>query len=261
MIEPNYFKPLKIKQLQKNGLGKGVSVLVIGTGCNTKLDELKDVIELPSIFSDDLKGDNARFGHETQVASIIYFIAPKTRIYSLDVDSETLSDPIKGFKFALDNYDKYRWDLINCSMNTGGTDELKGYLKALKEKGVITLSTTGNEGSNEPGYPAKWTSEDLCISVGSCDFNWNKSKFSNAGEDVLFPGEALTTLWKDYDKKKHPATYKWMYTSGTSFACPIATGILALAISRFGLSGVAFSMSGARTYLREYVKSLQEKSS
>ena len=252
----NYFQPIKLKQLQKRTLGEGVNVLIMGTGCETRLEELKDVIELPSVFADDLPGDNERWGHETQVCSIIKFIAPKSKLYSLDMDNTNVRDVLLAFKWVVENYDKYKFDLINLSTNTGNTKELKDLLIKLKDKGGILLSTTGNDGADTPNYPAAWSKEDLCISIGSCNFKWQKSSFSNAGEDVLLPGEGLQTLWKGYDRKIHPKEYKYMYSTGTSFACPIATGILALAMSRFEQDGIGFYLEGAKKYIQEYVKTL-----
>lgn len=126
----------------------------------------------------------------------------------------------EGIVYAADNGAK----IINCSW--GGD----GFSKAGQEvvsyaisKGVLVVTSAGNENTGEPSYPAAF---DGVLSVGSTDDNDARSYYSNYGTwvDVMAPGRRIYSTWKHN-------TYE--YLSGTSMASPLAAGLAGLVASRF----------------------------
>ena len=214
----NYIRLKKLHQQYGQGLGK--KILVIGTGC-TIVPGLETVTELPSVVPNDLPGDESQVGHETAVCSVIQRIAPKARIYSLDVSGTTLSYHLEGWKKIIEWYPQYKWDFINCSFNSGNTDEYKEPIKQLTAMGAVVVAATGNDGASMPGYPAAWSKDGLVIAIGGCTKDGLRWVSSNDGHDILLPCVDIKCLWKH----KIP---KYTYFMGTSIATPIASGMLAV---------------------------------
>jgi hypothetical protein len=106
-------------------------------------------------------------------------------------------------------------------LSLGGTSKSVVYEKVFErvhDLGVIMVCAAGNEATNNPSYPASYPH---CIAVASLDSSNILSDFSNYGEWVTTsaPGEDIPTAEgsKYYNKG-----------SGTTFACTIATAVVAL---------------------------------
>ncbi len=110
-------------------------------------------------------------------------------------------------------------DIINMSL--GGPYENQTVQDAINyahQNEVIVVAAAGNDGTDEPQYPAAY---DHVVAVSSVDEDGQISEFSNYGDfiDITAPGgEIVTTVMND--------SYK--FVSGTSFAAPQITGVLAL---------------------------------
>ena len=91
-----------------------------------------------------------------------------------------------------------------------------------KEKEVILVSASGNDGLSTLAYPARY--EDV-IGVSSIDANGRVSSFSNYGNgvDIAAPGVGVLTAWDNNDLA---------YFSGTSVSTAFVTGALASEMSR-----------------------------
>jgi subtilisin family serine protease len=186
-------------------------------------------------------GDNdPRFGttlhhHGTIVAAIIAAqpgelpivgIAPGVRIMDVrfldSSNSFRASDWgtfVEAIEYAVDN----GADIINLSIYANGRPP-KSFEEALRTataRGVIIVGITGNLGESDVMYPAKYDSVLAVSATASSDL---LASFSNRGPEVALcaPGEAITALTKG----GRAATQ-----SGTSFAAPHVSGILALMLS------------------------------
>jgi len=119
--------------------------------------------------------------------------------------------------------------IVSCSFSLGSPSStlntrFTAYANSARGGlGGIALAATGNDGSNQfIGYPA---SHPDVLAVGASDFNDSRASFSNwgAGLDFLSPGVFIPTT-------RYDGGYDTSF-SGTSAACPIAAGAVALMLS------------------------------
>ncbi len=216
-----------------------VTVAIIDTGIDDNHDEFVGRISSKSYNSvtetvgiSEVIDDQ---GHGTMVAGIIGAqknnstgIAGITSNVQLMVikanadGKETFQDSaiIEGIYYAADN----GADIINLSL--GSTYEnpyTKEALDYASSLGVIVVAASGNDGTNEAFYPAAF---DSTISVSAVGEDTLIAEYSNYGEtiDISAPGTDIitTTTNNGYGS-----------VSGTSFAAPQVSGVLALMLSYF----------------------------
>jgi len=127
----------------------------------------------------------------------------------------SLTDIASAIRYAADN----GADIINMSLGGGGyTDTLKNAVSYAVSNGALPICAAGNSGSRGVSYPAKY---DECVAVSAVDENENLASFSQYGPDldVAAPGVDVLSTWNDSPYNR---------ISGTSMACPAASGVAAL---------------------------------
>ena len=125
-------------------------------------------------------------------------------------------------------------DVINMSLGGGGyTDTMKNAVSYAVSNGALPICAAGNDGSSSVSYPAGYSE---CVAVSAVDENENLASFSQYGSelDVASPGVDVLSTWTEYN-----STYGGDYNkiSGTSMACPNASGVAALGLAAAGGSG------------------------
>ena len=206
-----------------------VIVAVVDTGIDLdhpefqgKLTEGYNVIE----DNNNPMDDN---GHGTHVAGII---AARTNngdgiagitwnsklmpIKAIGADgSGTAFDIAQGIYWAVD----HGADVINLSLgNYTSSAALKEACRYAYSKNVVLVAATGNDATDQPGYPAAY---EEVLGVSAVDHNRNRADFSNYGTyvDVVAPGVDIpsTYIYSDYAA-----------LSGTSMACPHVAAVASL---------------------------------
>jgi len=129
-------------------------------------------------------------------------------------------DDIKNaIEYAADN----NADIISMSFGGPESSMIQDICNYAYNKGSLLVSSSGNEGKQIVGYPARY---EEVIAVGAIDEYNNRCSFSNMGPnlELVAPGyQILSTIPGDnYD-----------YISGTSMAAPHVAGVAALAKSRY----------------------------
>jgi thermitase len=248
-------------------LGRGVKIAVIDTGVDLQHPGLKGVagdtrqpnhLAPSSDWKDFVDGDslpqdmpgntNEGYGHGTGVAGVILQVAPYATIMPIRVlNSDGAGDVTQvtsAIQWAVDHGAK----IINLSLGTDTrVDAISQMITWATGKGVYVVAASGNTNDTNVLYPAADAIDatrggDKLISVGSTGsgnsnlknaFLGNtlataaafdqKSLLSTYGPKVemVAPGEIITTLLPEEQ------TGDW---TGTSFAAPMVSGTLALAL-------------------------------
>jgi hypothetical protein len=218
--------------------GAGVKVAVIDTGIDLEhpiftnrlasRNEWKDFVDGDRVPSDEPGGTG--YGHGTAVAGIIAQVAPRAMILPIRVLGSDGGGRTANVIAAIGYAVKMRADIINLSVGTDGWDQaLYEVCRAAKRHGVRIVASVGNNGL-EDGVtsPARFSNDRKTrggvFGVGSEDENGQRSSFSAFGEglNVLAPGEGISSSFPNARVTK---------ATGTSFATPLMSGALALALS------------------------------
>ncbi len=184
---------------------------------------------------------HAAFGHGTMVAGIVHLTAPTAKIMPLkafgaDGQGYT-SDILHAIYYATQKGAK----VINMSFSRPtSSPEMKRAIDNATSKGLISVSSVGNDSSASLVYPAALANVLGVASTSNAD---TRSSFSNYGAQqvwVAAPGEGIIT------------TYPWgSYAAGwgTSFSTPFVSGAAALLVGMRGsasYSQVSWAVSKAK---------------
>ena len=144
---------------------------------------------------------------------------------------------IDGFKWAVDSA-----DAKVVSISLGGTTRyefLQSVIRGYARKGVVVVAAAGNENYDTKTYPGAY-SDVIC--VAAVDASGDLSSFTNYGTwvDVAAPGGSMgiesylvSTTFSKSNLVDNPAfeVFRGKYygqESGTSMACPITAGLVAM---------------------------------
>ena len=264
-ITPNWnINAVNAQKAWASGLtGQNVKVAVIDTGVaiNSSLPNVKRysfVDDNPTTRIDESSPYDID-GHGTFVSGIIAAsltssqlygnivgIAPDATIYSLKVfekDGASMESILKALEWSIEN----KIDIVNMSLGTPDDDPiLKNAIQAAYNAGLTIVAAAGNDGiGKNVEYPARY---DDVIAVSSVDRSNQISYFSNTGSKVEFtaPGSDIYSLG---------INGKYEKGSGTSFAAPHVTGILALLTQQYP----DYNNEKLRKVLRNYTIDLGSK--
>lgn len=175
-------------------------------------------------------------GHGTGMAGIIAAvdnntgivgIAPEASLYIVKVlggtsSTGSMSDVISGIYWTAQN----GMDIAN--MSVGSPSYSREYETAVNyayERGVLLVASTGNDGALglPVNYPAAFPN---VIAVGSISLDYQRANSSSYGPEVelVAPGDGVisTQMGSTYD-----------FSSGTSDAAPMVSGVAALILSKY----------------------------
>jgi subtilisin family serine protease len=247
--------------------GRGVRVSVVDTGLLRGVEgwapwlagvipDSREDVEDPDTFNVDEHVPHPDgfadpyAGHGSFIAGVIRCVAPQA-----EVVVERLIGT-SGFVSETDMIQQIHQGLSRSpdiiSLSAGGhtrKDVPPIGLQALwnerlsRQGGVVLVAAAGNNTSSRPFWPAAF---DWCVGVGSMSHDGQRrSWFSNFGSwlDVYAPGEDIVNVYPQLryktiahrnERDTSAGIVKW---SGTSFATPIVTGLIAARMSRTGESG------------------------
>lgn len=216
--------------------GSGVTVAVLDSGVDYNHPDLKENIKGHLSLVDSTDGMDVN-GHGTHCAGIIAArqndiggvgIAPEAGIYGIKVLDDSgygfSVDSIRGVRAAIEG----KVDVI--SMSFGSLFHLPIFQDAIDaavKEGIVVVAASGNEATSQKSYPAAY---ENVISVAASDNDNDLTSFSNFGTwvDIAAPGyEILSTFPND----------KYVYLDGTSMACPVVAGTVALMVANSSKTG------------------------
>lgn len=211
-----------------------VTIAVVDTGVDLDHPDLSGrLVEGRNILADNDQPDDDN-GHGTHVAGIIASqtnnregIAGITwfnKIMPIKVmdkeGSGTSFDVANGIIWATD----HGAEIINLSLgNYQPAAVIEEAIQHAFDNDVILVAATGNDSTDQPGYPAAYPQ---VISVAAVDQNGEWAEFSNFGDyvNVTAPGVAIASTYPG-------KAYAEM--SGTSMAAPHVTALAALIRSSY----------------------------
>jgi serine protease AprX len=231
--------------------GKGVKVAVIDTGIDAthpdlkgKVVEWKDLINGKAAPYDD-------YGHGTHCAGIIggsgaasdgmyKGVAPGVQFIGIKVLSKdgsgSLSTIMKGIDYAS------KTDAKIISMSLGSTEHsqaMDDLVTRVINSGKIVVCAAGNSGpsSKTVGCPAD---TPAVITVGATDKTDNMASFSSRGPtkdgrtkpDICAPGKDIISCRAAGIGEKKAIGKYYISMSGTSMACPMVAGSIALMVQK-----------------------------
>lgn len=249
--------------------GTGINVSIIDSGIYPHPDFQTRIIKQINFASKGEETDNSDFidrnGHGTHVAGIIggdggissgkyRGVAPNVNFLNVKAGNSSGSlkdtDILKAIEWSVENGAQI------ISMSFGAPypevyDPITLAITNATNQGVLCVVSAGNDGPSyySGGIPA--TSVNA-IAVGSVDKNGNLSTFSSRGPtntyqyypSICAPGEniisteaidSIISNKKKYlgDYINYPGSYDYYPLSGTSMACPMVSGALALLLQAF----------------------------
>ena len=141
----------------------------------------------------------------------------------------TVSADVAGWVYAVD----HGANIISYS--SGGSDFTQAQKDAVDyalSHNVLVVASAGNDGAgNGLSYPARFPG---VIAVGSTNSSNVRSDFSSTGNELAMvaPGEDVVTYWYGGVDSNGQRYYELGTGSGTSFSCPLVSGVAALMLSR-----------------------------
>lgn len=220
--------------------GEGVTVAVLDTGIDYDHPDLKaNILDSVDVTGTAAKGKDGN-GHGTHCAGIIAAtanngvgvsgMAPEAKIYSVKVLKDSGSGSTADITQGVIAATAQNVDVISMSLGGYCWDSL--YQQAIDnatKKGIVVVAAAGNDATSQKSYPAAYNN---VIAVAATDQYDQLTYFSNYGTwvDIAAPGlNILSTLPTGYQISG--VTYEatgYGYMSGTSMACPVVAGEVAL---------------------------------
>ncbi len=246
--------------------GAGMKVAVIDTGIDLNHPMFQGRLAPNTQWRDFVDGDNipqevsggSAYGHGTAVAGLILQVAPRATILPIRVLNPNGIADVATVAQAINWAVQQNARIINLSLGTNvDVAALKAAIDYATSMAIYVVASAGNEGSTTSiTFPAAYATSGpnarYLVSVGSAQGNTTLSTFSNRGTalEVAAPGEGLYSAYPDN---------RIAAVTGTSFAAPVVSGVLALAAYETDISntwnlesylkGSSWEMSGGGRHI------------
>lgn len=245
-----WFDTIGVEQAWDTSQGDGVVVAVLDTGAQLDHPDLVGQFATAADgsvgrdFVDDDGVPSDPNGHGTIVAGLVGAaanndegvagVAPGARVMPVRVLDDQgrgeASTVDAGIRWAVDN----GADVVNLSLEveetTGGPDATltapNAAIEYAWERGVVVLAATGNSGAGAAGYPEG----SPVVLVGATDREDELATFSDADrrDAIMAPGIDMVSTWCDPVPEGCDPDAPYGIGDGTSFAAPVASGVVAL---------------------------------
>jgi hypothetical protein len=198
---------------------RDIAIAVIGTGITPELSKALGprLVDSSSTVPNEPDTDD-HLGHGTSVTALAAALAPSAKIISIKSLSASGAGSMEWIAEGIRLATKQRANLILLPLGspTSSTVIEAAVTEAL-EAGVLVIAAAGNDGSDQPGFPARQAG---VLAVGALDKSGKVAHFSSRGPGVLYaPGTEILVLGLGGEL---------VTQSGTSFSATVASGIAAV---------------------------------
>lgn len=150
-----------------------------------------------------------------------------------------------GWPYPTTTMPSYTRAAIDYFIKYAGCDDNGNQLEDSPMKGGVVLIAAGNDNQDYKSQPASY---NPVIAVTAMSTNFSKASYTSRGEwaDIMAPGGDQDRYGTKAGVVSTTKTYS--YYQGTSMACPHASGVAALIVSRFGGTGFTNDMLKEQMY-------------
>lgn len=221
------------------GDGEGVDIYILDTGIFYNHEEFENRAKYAGFDPMDEHLGESRFGedcygHGTHVASnaagVTYGAAKKATVYSVRVLDCTNFGPwsttLAGLDYVMEIIPtRGRPAVVSMSLSGGYTQSVNDAVQALYSSGVPVVVAAGN-GARDACGESPASAPDVITVAGSAN-NDGLYFATNYGSciDIFAPGDGVSGA--DY-----LCSDCFQFLSGTSFSCPIVSGVIAILLQR-----------------------------
>jgi subtilisin family serine protease len=181
-------------------------------------------------------------GHGTFIAGLIRRLAPTASLKSVrvlgnygDGDESFIAHQIDQLADGEDGV-----DLLNLSFGGYSADAMAPLTAAIENlqqaKGSLVVASAGNDATCRPMWPAVL---DEVIAVGALDADGDPAEFTNFGPWVRACTHGVDVVSAFFNSAPGTNIVDWATWSGTSFAAPIVTGMIARTMLEQGIDAHA----------------------
>lgn len=237
--------------------GRGVTVAVIDTGVADVAGLDGRVIHQENFSAAPAEGD--QYGHGTFVAGLVHSTAPAADIVSIKLSgangSVDVTQVLAALQWVSANRERFSIDVVNLSFGNDSkqsayTSPLNFGVQRLWDQGIVVVASAGNLGDGA-GTVTKPGDDPVIISVGGSDERGTTTRDNDfvpgyvsrgptqdglAKPDLVAPGSRIVSLRAPGSTAdvQHPEARvgdTHFRGTGTSFAAPIVSGIVAQMLS------------------------------
>jgi subtilisin family serine protease len=174
-------------------------------------------------------------GHGTFIAGLIRRLAPTASLKSVRVLSTFGDGDESLIAYQIDQLadGEDRVDLLNLSFGGYSASTMEPLTAAINnllhaKKGSVVVASAGNDATCRPMWPASLGQDlDDVIAVGALDADGNPTEFTNFGPWVRAWSHGPDVVSAFFTSAPGTTIADWATWSGTSFAAPIVTGMIA----------------------------------
>lgn len=220
-----------VQALHRQGYkGKGQRICIIDTGSHGHSFIVNNIVAGKNFTNEGTsedytdKNNHGSFciGEVIQVAPECEVVVAKALNFKGEGDMKSI---INAFKYAIEQ----NVHVISMSLgSTKGDEELHELVKEANTRGILVVTSAGNNGDGNPntdeyGYPASYQE---CVNAGAINLDLSIAKYSNSNEwvDIVAVGTDIVSVYFDN---------KWCKSSGTSMSAPIVAGTSLLLREKF----------------------------
>jgi subtilisin family serine protease len=226
----------------KSTKGKGATVAVLDTGCDTGHRDLGKVKVLKD-FTGSRSGYADVNGHGSHCLGVVGAAENNVGMIGVAPECDLISGKVLGdngaglsswIALGIDWAVEQGADVISMSLGSDAPDpRIEAAVKRARAKGIIVIAAAGNSGprENTSGWPGN---HDGVICVAAVDSNGKVANFSSRGKSVVVAAPGVNV------RSCYPGD-RFAMMSGTSMATPYVAGAAALYVSRCKELGVQWS--------------------